>query len=617
MELLSTILWWAIRIFCVWLVFVVIVYAFFVWSENHRDGKVAKTMDKTMDKIWKIFDASDRLEKKLDQWDQKSKAQEGDLDAIHKFYGFDFRNSNIRSKEYTEILKNLDKAQIKNPYNKVGVKNLRDIVLQKILCEEDVEQYLSAVTPKEADFIRNHRAFERFLQRGNIREAQKVLVSLEKNHTLDINSKLLGIFYYGIGALYESGKDGYEKDINKACMFYMKAALNYSVTDAMLSLGMILITGEAHGVTFKRDYCTANICISKAAKAGNADAKKLLDTYGVGGVILRPIKEGPVTYHFLYGYEFIASAMLIKYLHMMFGITSKAVILQNAFADDYSAKFKSFEQLVSGIDTLYFDYVRQMLDFGIQVLMSYGIDEYDTNALIEASEDLRFSERASSFVYSLEQIDAKAKQMNLDIEYAKATRTRWSGAGYGTTIGSTIAASVKASVAAGVMNAGTSVLYDIGGNIAKSRNNAEIQQMQNNLFSNSHTKLELVEVTRDALSDIGIVVLKILEKHSVVNFYGLEGKVIYQGQDFSKIDDRVLESKISNQRCNNSEYLNALLLEKLRRNPFDNATIMQLCGFATSDGEDATSTLVQFAGDFGFNDLSLGKLPFAVEEFPQ
>ena len=187
MELLSTILWWAIRIFCVWLVFVVIVYAFFVWSENHRDGKVAKTMDKTMDKIWKIFDASDRLEKKLDQWDQKSKAQEGDLDAIHKFYGFDFRNSNIRSKEYTEILKNLDKAQIKNPYNKVGVKNLRDIVLQKILCEEDVEQYLSAVTPKEADFIRNHRAFERFLQRGNIREAQKVLVSLEKNHTLDKN----------------------------------------------------------------------------------------------------------------------------------------------------------------------------------------------------------------------------------------------------------------------------------------------------------------------------------------------------------------------------------------------------------------------------------------------
>lgn len=597
MDFIIAIFWWIVRIIGVLVAFSITMSILYVWSEHHKGGKIENFFNKILNTTETIVNTSNNLEKKLDQWDLKTNAQEGDLDSIYKFYGF--KNNDVKSKEYAEILKVLDKAQSKNPYNKTGVKNLRDIVLYKILYDENAEQYLSAMTPKEADFIRNHRTFQKALNEGNIQEAQNTLIKLEGNDCLQIDQKLVGTLYYRIGMSYESGSGGYKKDIRKACEFYRKAALDFDVTSAMLPLGLLLISGEVHGIAINRDYITANTCVFLATKNGDVEAKKLSDEFGVGGIILRPIKESSITYNFLFGQKFTASVETIKYLHMMYGILSKAAILQKFFANDYSEKFKSFEQLVTGIDTLYINYIKQMLDFGIQTLMAYDIDEYDIDALIDASGGLSFSKYASDFIYSLDRVDSKAKQLNLDIEYAKATRARWVGGGMGTTIGGTIKASIKGSIAAGIMNAGTGVLYDIGGNIAKSKGNVEIQKMQENLFKSSHTKLELVNAVHSALFDIGISVLKILENHSIVGFYGLEGEIVYQGQDLSKIDDRALASKINNnQTSGNLEYLNALLLEKLRRDPFDQDTVEQLYRLSTPNKE-VFSTLAQYAGDFG------------------
>ena len=604
MELLSTIFWWAVRIFGIWFVFAIIVNILLLWSQEHKNGKVAKSLYKTLDKVQAIAEAPGKLEEKLNQWEQKTMAQGGNLESIYKFY--EFQNNDVKSKEYIEILHALDKAQLKNPYDKIGVKNLRDIVLNKILYDENAEQYLSAVTSKEADFIRNHRLFQRCLNEGNIQGAQNVLSELQKNNCLKIEPRLLSVFYYRFGLLYEKGENGNKKDIKKACELYKKSVLEYDCSDCMdvlVNLGLLLLSGEIDGVIINREYFFAIHGIDLANQAGNMNAKKLAETYGVDGVIVKSIRAKAVTYHFPYGYQLVAPEETIKYLHLMAGLRYRASTYSVSFENEYTRRFSTMDQLMNGIQGTYKATIAKMLEFGVQVLQFYGIDQYDVVALADATQDLSLWSRVPKFKDKLDRLNAKAKKnmrkLNSEIKEMKESRPRWTGGAIGTTIGGTIKAAVKSSIAAAAMNTGTDVLYNVAGGITKGMYKVAEDLDKAELFKKDSTKSEFCTAVRVACIDISETVCKILKESMIVSFPGLEGEIIYQGEIFSMMDNETLSNRIDNtSESEEPELLQALLLEKLRRNPFSNNTFLLLSQLVASDTA-VSDTLKQYFGDFG------------------
>lgn len=570
--------------------------------------KVAKKKNPKGD-ITDILPDFSKMEKKMDaklEAIEKSSlrdlAQSGDMKAIIEFYGF--TDNNVTSTAYAEILKALSNARSLSAKNEEAVKRLRDIVLYKLIDDDNAEQYFSSITAVEADYIRKYKLLRSLLEQNNIQEAEKTLRELEANGRLKIKPELLGMYYCRAGISYQNGSNGLGKDIKKAYVSYKKAVEDFKCTDAMLPLGVLLLSSEVDGVTIVRDYLAANDYISRAVQAGNADAKEIMDIYGVDGAILKPMSEAAVTYRFICGCELTAPVETIKYMQLLYGLRYKVAALTRSFSNEYSKQFATFSRLIDGIDKLYSDYITQMLNFGIRVLLSYGIDDYDVDAVISASGDLSLMSRTSSFQAALERIDSKAKQLNLDVAYAKATRSRWVGGGFGTTIGGTIKASIKGSIAAGAMNVGTGILYDIGGGIAKTISNSEIKDMEKRLFESKNTQSEFNNAVRDACSDISDAVRGILEEHSKIQFSALRGKIEYQGESFVGVDDRTLTSKINNNlTAGKGEYLSSLLLEKLRRNPLDSSTLDQLYQLAlqSKDAQNVrvSDTLEQYAGDFG------------------
>lgn len=586
-EFFATLLKWVIRFF----------FIFILWS-------LSLTVLMKMGILPRIFDFAQKKKDAAAQAAKRKMAQLGDMDAIKEFYGF--KGGNVRSKEYVEILKALERAKALSPHEEDRIKPLREIVLYKIRDAEDAEQYLSAVSPDEADFICCYRRFRELIQKDEIREAQNALNVLEKNNCLKIEPKLLSVFYYRMGLSCEKGINGYKKDVKKACEFYKRAVLEYDCSacaEVLVNLGVLLLSGEVDGVIIVREYFLALRCLDLAVHNGSDRAKKITDGCGVGGVIIKPIRAAPVTYHFLYGHQLTAPAETICYLHLMAGLRYQAAACAIVFDREYTKHFSNMQQLVSGIEDFYGAVIMEMLQFGVQVLQFYGVDDYDIDTLANAAPDLSLWPRAPEFSKKLDQINAKAKQDRRKIDSAvagmKDAGPRWAGGGMGTTIGGTMKAAVKSSVAAAAMNIGTDMLYSAVGGVAKGISGAARETDRSHLFNDEGTKSEFRNAARAACLDIADTVCSILKERGLVSFPGLEEEIFYQGEPLAAMNDKALSDRIGNTSGSKEpEFLQALLLEKLRRAPFSNDTVLRLGRLVAFDPA-VTDTLAQYAGDFG------------------
>lgn len=543
---------------------------------------------------------------KLAKRRDKSAAQSGDIDKIASFYGF--RKGTVESREYGDILKALNRAQEEHPSDKNRIQEMRATVLYKICGEDDAQTFFPLLTSGEAEFVSNYQSFQEALKTDDFERVQDLANTLQKSDCVKINQNtILGEFYYHWGVVYQNGDESHPKDIKKAKEFYEKAAIKYGYADAMPVLVEFLLAGKIDGVTVKRDYETAFICVLVAVKVGNEEMIRMTKAYGVDGMILRPIQAEAVTYHFRYGYQLTAPVDHVKRMVFQYGIIYKAVAISDEFSENYIKRFIKADGYptenisISEVKSLYSSCVRKMIDFAVHVLISYGIDEYDDDAIIESSDDLSFETNAAAFSSKLRTINSTVSKARNDINYAKENRGRWTGGGIGTTIGGTIKASIKGSIAAGLMNAGTSALYDLSGNYAENKALESAHSQKRALFGSNKTVEELSEAVKKACCSVGDTLYAILTERSIFRNNGFPEKIIYQGDNLNNIDNRALTAKINNNLAlGDSEYLYALLLEKLRRSPFDQETFNQLCEFSKSDLE-VIATLEEYAGDFGLN----------------
>lgn len=576
-------------------------------------------------------------DKKSMFWKERA-AKAGDLGSIVDYYGFS--DYDISSDAYDEAISCLDHVKATSLNEEDLVNYMKGIVNYKRRILEPAKQLFAKMSSPEFKRAGNYMILQCFMKESNIYAAENMLDGLEKdefkipaavylnlynyyvskrenaepdyaaeikyvekyasNKEADYETacRIGGNTYYNAAIAMEYGRYGFEKNMGKSLELYKKAA-DLGHMEALYYVGMHFWTGEF------RDYHKANEYLLKAAQKGHNQAEAILERYGVDGILIMPMQEKQVSYHFMDGYELMASGDTMKWLAIFYGIQYKALVLSDQFLDLYKKSFQSFEELVNCVHQLYADQVARMLGWGIRLLMFFGIDTYDVEDIMNESEDLALFPKVPLFEHALEKIDDRAKQLNMQTAYAQATRRSWSGAGFGTTIGGTIRASIKASAAAGAMNIGSGILHGIGDSIVDAMNNAEIKKMGEKVFENSDTMVEFSNAVLMACLDIGNVLKGIVETHSKIELKPLKGIIEFGNENLADIDERTLKAKINNNlSVANTEYAYALLLENLRRYPLDGDTLNQIIVLTirrSSYGEQECKEVLRYAFDFGLD----------------
>lgn len=581
----------------------------------------------------------DKNNKEKSQFWKEQAVKAGDLESIMDYYGFS--DYDVSSDNYNEMLQNLEIAEVKatSVKSKAIAVYLKGIVNYKMDNISVAKQLFASVSLQECNEKSTYMLFQCFMRETNIIEAEKALEKLEaegyeikagdylglynyyvskrvsnepayelemkyvqkyissKDADYKIANEIGADTYYNVAKALQNGTIDFQGNKINNANAYEKAA-TFGHMEALYKAGMGFWTGKNH---FSRNYKKANTYLMQAAKKGHEQAKKILGQYGVEGILLSPFQSDSMVYQFMGGYEIRVSKEVMKWLQLYHGLIYKAYIMKSEFINKYSKEIKSFDELIKGIHLLYADQVAEMLMWAVQALMFYGIDIYDVSDIMASCGDLSLLSRVPLFENGLEQIDNKASQLNMQLAYAQATRGYWSGSGIGNTIGNTIVATAKASVAAGVMNMGSSILHGIGDSIVTAMNNSEIKEMEKKLFENENTIMEFAEAVFSVCIDIGVIVREIIETECNIELNILEGDIQFDGERLSDIDDRTLRAKINNNlSIGNDEYVYALLIEKLRRDPLDKDVYSQILNTTGrwTDNE-VYSSMEQYGCDFG------------------
>lgn len=556
--------------------------------------------DKAMAKLARFY-ASEEAEEKKDIeksrfWLERA-ANAGDLESILDHYGFS--EYDVKSDEYEDILCCLDKVKPNSEDEARTTCYQKSIVYYKMGKSDMARQILENLDYPKLNEKRNHMLFLCLIRVGNMDGAEHVLQYMEEN-----DWAIPADFYLTMYQYYTSSKDNKEPDY----IAQIKYTEKYGECEDANKDKVSVMGGEAYyylgekcwleGVT--RDYKMANRYFVKAEKKGEVRAKKILEEYGVEGILVCPMRADRIKYLFMNGCELEASENTMRWLQLYYGIQFAVDLLSHYFKEQYATNFRSFDDLVNGVYQLYTDQIAQMVRWCIMLLMSFGIDSYDAEDIVNNCEDLSLLPRVPIFGQAIAEIDNRADELHIETAYTKAARTKWSGAGFGTTIPAAIGATIKASAAAGIMNAGSRVLHGIGDSIARSIDNAEIRGMERKILESQKIQDEFVYATYLACKDVGQIVIEMIEANSDLKLEVLEGSVWYEGENLLDLDDRTLDAKINNYSYVGDDRAYMLLLEKLRRNPLDETVFQRLYAYTDNCADEKVYiSFKRYGHDFG------------------
>lgn len=560
--------------------------------------------NKAMVKLAQFYASEEAQEKKdveKSKYWLKRAALAGDLESILDYYGFS--EYDVKSDEYENILCCLNKVKVVSEDEAHMVCYQKSIIYYKMGKSDMAEQILKNLDYPELNEKRCHMLFLCLARAGNMDRAEHALQYMEENDWAIPADFYLVMYQYYVFPKKDKLPD-YETQIKYAekyatCKDANEVYINDMGGDAYYHLGENYWIGRE-----KRCYRKANEYLIRAANKGDARAKDILERFGVDGILVFPMQADKTTYQFIGGYEFSVSENTKKWLQLYYGIQYKATLVADDFKNQYRMKFHSFDALLKGVHQLYTDQIVQMLRWCIFMLLSFGIDCYDAGDVIENCEDLTLLPRVPMFEHGIEKIDDRAEQLNIQTAYAKATRGYWNGMGFSTTIHGAIGASIKASVTTGIMNTGSKVLHSIGDSIAQSIGNAEINGMKNKLFNDPEIMSEFVNAVYAACLAVGWSARRMIETCSEIRLEALEGDIQYRGENLSDIEDKILTAKINNYLYLGDERVYVLLLERLRRNPFDEMVFHQLYEYVHKQETSLADTKIctsmeQYGYDFG------------------
>ena len=442
-----------------------------------------------------------------------------------------------------------------------------------------------------------------YIKEDNIPEAEKTVSGLES-----AGASVMSLIYLRIFSKYAAKGTDDSQNVEKSIMYAQKYVDRRAVDKnepSAQGISAYAFLGEMYREeSDSLKYDAANDLLAYAADHVNEQAKNILKQYGVEGVIVKRgnVKDIPVK--FPNGYVITVDAKYNNYLQIYYAMQYKKKKIAQEFAAQYSKKFSSLNDVVNGVIQLYADSLAIMALWDNKLLLSLGYDDITSAEIISEAGNLSLLNRATNFEKKIEEIDKLAATFNINLAYSKATRARWTGVGFGTTISGTISAAVKSSVAAGIMNVGSSMLHGVGDSILKAVNKAEINRQEREVFESANTRREFVNAVYSACNDINKFVIR-----TIVNQQGIDrslsGRFVFKGEELNQLDTRTLDSKITNHLDDDDiSYLYALLVEKLRRDPRNIDTFKSILKLSLDSGNasaESIENLVKYAQLFRFD----------------
>lgn len=538
---------------------------------------------------------------------QAEAAKAGDVECILDHYKFS--EHSVGSTEYNEIISALNNAKANSDAEKAAVAYLKGVVFFQIGKTDNAEKaFRFCISKNQTDVLSDSQYMLMLccLKKGNISEAEG-LYSLLSSGSFEMPA--LG--YSEMFNFYSANPNVKGAETEKVLL---ELALKYldcadADKDSLEYANVQYLVGKKYW--FENDagkYKAANQLLLSAANKGDLKAKTILEQYGVGGVLVEPVNLNEKTYNFLYGNKLKASKRLFTVLQLNSAFDFMISFLVDEFITDYVRSFHTLNEVVNSVIQLYADKLAKMIDWGIKLLMHYGIDSYSGGDVLGMCGDLSLLPRIPWIEHQLDLIDDRAAELHTQTAYTKATRGYWTGAGFGTTIKGTIAASAKASVAAGAMNIGSGILHGIGDSIVNAINKSEIKGMEKKVFDSPKTLTELVSAVRSACYNIETAVSKILSGSGKFrqNDILLDGVITFKNENLSVLNNRTLEAKLQNHtNAQNWEYVYSLTVEQLRRDPLNKDVFKSLSDLtqrlSSENSEESKRSLKEYAKDFRFD----------------
>lgn len=564
-------------------------------------------------------------------------AKSGSIKGIIEHYGFS--DYDVISESYNEILSCIEKSKTIRRDQEGNINYLIGIVQYKLGNIDEAKQNFRKSDVN--DLLVKNMLLKCSIKENDISEAEKVLMELEgkefnidkqcylsiynyyvsqrgssnynyekellysekyalcEDANCDIANQIRGDSYYNLAIKLQRETEDKDFISTKALNSYKKA-IEFGNVESMYLLGEYYWSGNGG-----RNYFYVIKYFIEAKQKGHEKVVDILNKYGFDGILIKSKNTQDVSYYFSDNYTLTVNGDIFDDLQMLFGLRYKSYLVVSSFENTYKAEFKSFEDLLQGIFQLYSDSIAYMMKWCIDLLVSMDIDMYGPEDILEACEDFSLLDKVPIFLRKIDEIDRRAEQLTLQTNYSKMTRTYWTGIGFGNSIGSTIRASIQASVSAGVMNLGSSIMHGIGDWIVESINSSELKSMGKKIFLSPETMKEFSNAVREACLDIVDVVMDMLNKNNIKNSIILKGSIVFKNEKLDKINDRKLLTKITNNlSANRNDYAFALLVEAIRRNPFDEDIFKKLFELAIQkDGEDVEKvyqSCIRYAGDFGF-----------------
>ncbi|WRS27318.1 hypothetical protein U6B65_13450 [Oscillospiraceae bacterium MB08-C2-2] len=543
-------------------------------------------------------------------------AQKGFVPAIVELFGIS--DISMGSKDYDRALACLAKAKGGGPDEDVYIEYYKGVVtLEKDDAEkaaaifESIDmkeayalsnelcgaiQYLSGLSyEKMGKFVPASQAFAAAseMEGGGYAEAQKRLWEYYSHGREGVPVNLLKSAYYGkqyydnddsdkdsaakaLGWSYHNiavkiyGKDSVSRDDEKAISSYEAAAI-LGEYNSRYVVALCSLQGRYESVLFPYNYNRACDYLSDVATNSTGSmqeaARDILAQYAVEDILVIPVYLPELHFALSGGYELSCSKEGWQGIYIINATARKRQMIVDQFNQLYYEHMTSFGMLMARIEKIYSTCLMLALMWGTGVLLKFGIDIYDAEALYNLCTDrLALEDKIPAFLKKVRRIEERASELQIKRAYSQAGRGQWIGGGFG------IEGAIKGAVGAGVLNAASGAVHSLGDGIIKSMNNSEINSLEEKLFKDPATCRGFESAVTVGCTHIFNTVALILSDNGLA-LPDFEVPIVFRQENLGEFNDRELEAK-QKSNAHNPQYRFALLTEMLRRD-YNNTAILQ------------------------------------------
>lgn len=276
------------------------------------------------------------------------------------------------------------------------------------------------------------------------------------------------------------------------------------------------------------------------------------------------------------------SAEILEYNELFGNFITLGEKSSRKFENFYKMEITTFDKLYEKCLPVFVEKCSEAFRFGIFVLMEYGIDYIDEQALLDMfdEDELKIEFVLEQYVTFAEQIQETAEQLNSYRATQRAMRGSWQGGGFG------IKGAIKGALTASALNLATNAVRGIGDSITDSKDRAKLENIKNTLIKEKSNSDEMSNV---------ILATYISVFHKV-------SKILYDNQLLPPVDFSIgnLDARINNYmsmyNAGQDVYnkLTQLLTEAIECYPFDYEYYLKLYRIAPRERRKVTALALFF-----------------------